>query len=420
MAWDKMIDDEKRDFFPVTKKLIVNAVEIRKVWHSSSLEYFRTRCRHPFFLKINKTKHAPATTMAPSESGSSSRDDDESDKVPWDGGEDDDDDESEAAEEDPQQGQRDVPQGGAATATTGEPQDNAETSGEEEEESEDADLDDDDQEDLEDPEDQKQQQQEPSSSRQKKVSTAFRLDLDETAQDYNAKLARRGVLYLPSVPPSMTPTILRQLLEPHGEVTRLYLKPNFNNKSQKKKNSKRTRYAEGWVEFAKRSTAKRIALCLHQTTITNRPRSIMCGDLWNMKYLGKRFKWEILTETIAYERRVREQRLRLETMQARKEAVQYKEWLTQNETLDLIAQRRGRKREGDDNNNNNNNNNKKSTLPAAATTTTKSTEDTSKNDTTTGKRKRTTKRHHGAGERQPLDERGAERATQKVVLESLL
>jgi ESF2/ABP1 family protein len=239
-------------------------------------------------------------------------------------------------------------------------------------------------------------------------------------------LAKRGVIYLPSVPPSMTPTILRQLLEPHGEVTRLYLKPNYNNKSHNnvKTKTKRTRYAEGWVEFAKRSTAKRIALCLHQTTITNRPRSIMCGDLWNMKYLGKRFKWEILTETIAYERRVREQRLRLETMQARKEAVQYKEWLSQNETLDLIAQRRGkRQREGDDkkDDTNNNNNNKKSTLPAAAAaTTTKSTEDTSKNDTTTGKRKRTTKRHHGAGERQPLDERGAERATQKVVLESLL
>jgi ESF2/ABP1 family protein len=246
-------------------------------------------------------------------------------------------------------------------------------------------------------------QEEQINNKPRKV---FRLSLVETADDFNAQLAKRGVLYLPSVPPSMTPTILRQLLEPHGEITRLYLKPNFNHRSNNNNNSNnkktRVRYAEGWVEFSKRSTAKRIVLCLHQTTITNHQRSIMCGDLWNMKYLGKRFKWEILTETIAYERRVREQRLRLETMQARKEAHQYQAWLSHSDTLDQIAKRRRQAQNKKDQND-------------------ESSDHHSKTATTTdhdGTRKRT--RQYRRGEKQPFNEQGVERATKKIILESLL
>jgi ESF2/ABP1 family protein len=277
------------------------------------------------------------------------------------------------------------------------------------EEEEEAAADDDDEEDEDDDDDNLSSQQEQEDPDQQlnnnKSRKVFRLSLVETADDYNAQLAKRGVLYLPSVPPSMTPTILRQLLQPHGEITRLYLKPNFNHRSNNNNSNHnkktRVRYAEGWVEFSKRSTAKRIVLCLHQTTITNHQRSIMCGDLWNMKYLGKRFKWEILTETIAYERRVREQRLRLETMQARKEAHQYQAWLSHSDTLDQIAKRRRQAQNKKDQND-------------------VSSDHHSKTATTTdhdGKRKRT---HHRRGEKQPFNEQGVERATKKIILESLL
>ena len=69
------------------------------------------------------------------------------------------------------------------------------------------------------------------------------------------------------------------------------------------------------------------------------------GDLWNLKYLHK-FKWSHLTEKVAYERRVREQRLRVEMMQARRENAAYVQMVETGKKLDKIEERK-RKR-GDD------------------------------------------------------------------------
>ena len=65
-----------------------------------------------------------------------------------------------------------------------------------------------------------------------------------------------------------------------------------------------------------------------------------------MKYLHK-FKWSHLTEKVAYERRVREQKLRIEMMQARRENASYSELVETGKKLDKIEERK-RKREGED------------------------------------------------------------------------
>ena len=63
-----------------------------------------------------------------------------------------------------------------------------------------------------------------------------------------------------------------------------------------------------------------------------------------LKYLSK-FQWSHLTEKVAYERRVREQKLRLETMQARKETAAYKQMVETGKKLDKIEERKRKRAE---------------------------------------------------------------------------
>lgn len=68
------------------------------------------------------------------------------------------------------------------------------------------------------------------------------------------------------------------------------------------------------------------------------------GDLWNLKYLHK-FKWSHLTEKVAYERRVREQKLRVEMMQARRENAAFKQMVETGKKLDKIEERKRKRGE---------------------------------------------------------------------------
>ena len=73
------------------------------------------------------------------------------------------------------------------------------------------------------------------------------------------------------------------------------------------------------------------------------------GDLWNLKYLNK-FKWSHLTEKVAYERRVREQKLRIEMMHARRENAAYVQMVETGKTLDRIEERKRKRGEKDSSN----------------------------------------------------------------------
>ncbi|XP_074133599.1 activator of basal transcription 1-like isoform X2 [Sminthopsis crassicaudata] len=77
-------------------------------------------------------------------------------------------------------------------------------------------------------------------------------------------------------------------------------------------------YTEGWVEFRDKRVAKLVVASLHNTPMGTQRRSPYRYDLWNLKYLH-RFKWSHLSERLAYERQVRQQRLRAEISQAKRE-----------------------------------------------------------------------------------------------------
>ena len=154
-------------------------------------------------------------------------------------------------------------------------------------------------------------------SKSKKATSALLKD----AKKYKERLDKRGVVYMSRIPPFMKPNKARTLLEPYGEITRIYLAEEDPSVRKKRKlsggNSSR-QFAEGWVEFADKKVAKRVAESLNNTPMGSRKGDFYRDDTWNLKYL-KKFKWEYLTEKVAYERRVREQKVKASMMQAKRE-----------------------------------------------------------------------------------------------------
>lgn len=192
---------------------------------------------------------------------------------------------------------------------------------------------------------------ETTTTKTTKSKKVHKLSLSQT-EDFNAKLAKRGVVYVARVPPKMTPTKVKALLSEYGEVTRVYLvEEDAAVRKRRRKlsggNGGGKRYVEGWVEFAHKTIAQHVATSLNTTPISNVKRDPHCGDLWALKYLRK-FQWSHLTEKVAYERRVREQKMRLETMQARRETVAYRQLVETGKKLDKIEARKRRRieREG--------------------------------------------------------------------------
>ena len=186
--------------------------------------------------------------------------------------------------------------------------------------------------------------EESSNAKKKKVR---KLSLKKT-EDFNAKLRKRGVLYIARIPPRMGPAKIKTLLSEFGTVTRVYLVEEDRAARKRRRRLAGSggaggkRYTEGWVEFENKRDAKLIGERLNNTPITNHKRSVHYGDLWNVKYLRK-FRWEHLTEKVAYERRVREQKMRIEMMQARRENAAYAEKVEQGLVLDRIEERRRKK-----------------------------------------------------------------------------
>jgi ESF2/ABP1 family protein len=173
-----------------------------------------------------------------------------------------------------------------------------------------------------------------------------KLSLKKT-EDFNAKLKKRGVIYVARIPPRMTPTKLKSLLSDFGEVTRVYLAEEdqaVRKRRRKLSGNGSKRYVEGWVEYASKKVAAHVARSLNLTPISSQKRNPHHDDLWMLKYLS-RFQWSHLTEKVAYERRVREQKLRLETMQARKETVAFKKMVETGKKIDIIEQRKRKRAE---------------------------------------------------------------------------
>jgi len=102
------------------------------------------------------------------------------------------------------------------------------------------------------------------------------------------------------------------------------------------------------VEFDDKKTAKLVAQHLNNKQIGGKKRHFYREDIWNIKYL-KKFKWRHLTEKIAYEKRVREQKLRLEMMQAKKENAEYIELVEKGKKIQKMEEKRAKKNKGSGN-----------------------------------------------------------------------
>lgn len=181
----------------------------------------------------------------------------------------------------------------------------------------------------------------------KKRSKKFRKLKLSATEDFNAKLRKRGVVYLSRVPPRMGPAKVKTLLSDFGVITRVYLveeDKTVRKKRRKAGGSGGKRYTEGWVEFESKKAAKLVGETLNMTRVTNHKGSIHYDDLWNIKYL-RGFKWSHLTEKVAYERRVREQKLRVEMMEVRRENASYIAQVEAGKKLDYIEDRRRKRQE---------------------------------------------------------------------------
>lgn len=142
-------------------------------------------------------------------------------------------------------------------------------------------------------------------------------------------------------------------------------------------------YVEGWIEFADRKVseaplrpalpplpltwltsappptpprplsnpleqiAKQVAASLNNTKIGGKKRGFYSEDIWNLKYLRK-FTWSHLTEKKAYERRVREHKLRLEMVTARKQNEEFREMVDKNKMIRSMEERKASKKRGID------------------------------------------------------------------------
>lgn len=159
-----------------------------------------------------------------------------------------------------------------------------------------------------------------------------------------AEADNRGVCYLSRIPPHMDPRTLRKILSQYGEIGRVYLLPSGGaaaGGNAKKTSSRRTHdqaYSEGWVEFARKGVAKRVANMLNGEQVGGRKRSSFYYDLWNIKYLSK-FKWDDLTGETAYKSAIREQKLALEIAAAKRERDFYLNRVDQSRAQTAIEER---------------------------------------------------------------------------------
>ncbi|XP_070767059.1 activator of basal transcription 1 [Enoplosus armatus] len=154
-----------------------------------------------------------------------------------------------------------------------------------------------------------------------------------------------GIIYLGHIPPRFRPKHLRNLLSVFGEIGRIFLQPEDGQVRRRKKKSglRRCDFTEGWVEFRDKRVAKRVAASLHNTPMGTRKRQRFSSDLWSIKYLH-RFQWTHLSERLAYEQTVLQQRLRTEVSQAKRETHFYLNNVDKSAHLDNL--RRKRQRDG--------------------------------------------------------------------------
>eukprot|EP00930_Biecheleria_cincta_P032594 TRINITY_DN22602_c0_g1_i2.p1 TRINITY_DN22602_c0_g1~~TRINITY_DN22602_c0_g1_i2.p1 ORF type:complete len:198 (-),score=32.62 TRINITY_DN22602_c0_g1_i2:31-624(-) len=155
----------------------------------------------------------------------------------------------------------------------------------------------------------------------------------------------RGVIHLASMPLTMQVQKIRHIFEQFGEIGRIYLAPEdkYRHENRKKAGGNRKlRYTEGWIEFADRRMAKRVAQTLNGTTIGGKKRhNFFRDDMWNMRYLPG-FKWHMLKEDTIYNQQVRKARLEQRMSQSQRENNFFLEKVQQAKTQKRIEEKRAK------------------------------------------------------------------------------
>lgn len=161
-----------------------------------------------------------------------------------------------------------------------------------------------------------------------------------------AAIRKSGVVYLSRIPPFMKPQKLRSLLEPYGNINRIFLAPEdptAHARRVKAGGNKKKTYTEGWVEFIKKKDGKTAAELLNARTIGGKKGSYYHDDLWNLLYL-KGFKWHNLTEQISSENAERTSRMRAEISKTHKENKDFVRNVERAKVQDGIQASKARKR----------------------------------------------------------------------------
>lgn len=129
-----------------------------------------------------------------------------------------------------------------------------------------------------------------------------------------------GIVYLSTVPTGFNVSQTTTFFAEFGRVGRVFLQPDKNDKKTGKYNRV---FSEGWVEFTSKKVAKFVAENLNSNPVGGKRKSKAYDELWNIKYLPS-FKWIHLSERLAYEAAVKQQRLRTESSQVKREAEHFK------------------------------------------------------------------------------------------------
>eukprot|EP00053_Salpingoeca_punica_P012010 m.107211 g.107211 ORF g.107211 m.107211 type:complete len:275 (-) comp15833_c0_seq1:133-957(-) len=186
----------------------------------------------------------------------------------------------------------------------------------------------------------KKQSAEAKAASKKQAKKRKRMSPEEL-EEYNKAQEKKGLIYLSSLPLMMTPLKLRQHMSQFGSVGRVFCQPE-DPKARKRRvkagGHRRKRFSEAWVEFDDKKIAKRVAASLNGTTIGGKKGDLHYDDMWVIKYLPK-FKWNNLTERIAYDNAVREQRLQTEMAQVRRETNLFVEQATKAKAILAMEKR---------------------------------------------------------------------------------
>jgi ESF2/ABP1 family protein len=174
--------------------------------------------------------------------------------------------------------------------------------------------------------------------------------LRQEAKSYSENLERRGVIYMSRIPPFMKPNKARTLFEQFGIVTRIYLAEEDSQIRKRRKTNGGNgskQFTEGWIEFADKKVAKSVAESLNNSTMGGMKSHFYHDDIWNLKYL-KNFKWDYLTEKFAYERRVRENKLKASMMQAKRSNAEFIDLVEKGKQQKYVESRKRKHDTADD------------------------------------------------------------------------